>query len=371
MDRIPMSLPEIEQEDILVVADVLRSGVLSLGPYAEKFERALADFVGVPHAVAVSSGTAALHLLVRALGIGEGDEVIAPSFTFAASVNVLLMERARPVFVDIEPESRNLDTRLLAGLLSARTKALMVVDVFGHPADWEAIEDFAGAHDLIVIDDSCEALGAEYKGRRLGSFGHGAAFAFYANKQMTTGEGGMLVTENPEVAALCRSLRNQGRGEMGLWLAHERLGFNYRMDEMSAALGYSQFGRLPGFLEKRAAVAQRYADLLADVEAVTCPSSAPGTRPSWFVYTISLERGVARDRVMRLMAEDGVPTRAYFPPIHLQPYIRSLLGTGPGLLPVTEEVAARTMALPFHNNLTEAQSQRVVASLVRALSRSG
>ena len=252
---IPMSFPDINNDDICAVTAVLRSGQLALGPQAVAFERLVADYAGVKHGIAVNSGTSALHLLVRALGLGPGDEVLVPSFTFAASVNAILYEGATPVFVDIEPETYNLDPSDLARKITPRTKAIMAVDVFGHPADWDAIQAVAEAHNLRVIDDSCEALGAEYKGHRVGSFGDAATFAFYPNKQMTTAEGGMIVTDDDEIARLCRSMRNQGRGEMGAWLEHERLGYNYRLDELSAALGVSHFNRLETFLAKRARVA--------------------------------------------------------------------------------------------------------------------
>jgi len=250
-DGIPMSAPDISEDDVRAVAEVVRSGQLALGPKTEAFERAIAEYVGVEHAVAVNSGTAALHLIVGALGIGPGDEVLVPSFTFAASVNVVLYERATPVFVEIESDTYNLDPEDLARKVTPRTRGILAVDVFGHPADWDAILNVAEEHGLRVIDDSCEALGAEYRGRKLGQFGDAATFAFYPNKQMTTGEGGMIVTDDDGLAGQCRSLRNQGRGEMGSWLEHERLGYNYRMTEMSAALGLSQMGRIEELLAKR------------------------------------------------------------------------------------------------------------------------
>ena len=250
--QISMSSAEINEADIQAVVDVMRSGRLALGPQTREFERLVAEYVGVEHAVAVNSGTSALHLLVRALGLGPGDEVLVPSFTFAASVNAMLFERATPVFVDVEPGTYNLDPVDVARKITPATKAVMAVDIFGHPVAWDALLEIAAEHDLQVIDDSCEALGADYKGRKVGQFGDTAAFAFYPNKQMTVGEGGIIVTDDDEIAYLARSMRNQGRGEMGAWLEHERLGYNYRLDEISAALGVSQFKRLETFLEKRA-----------------------------------------------------------------------------------------------------------------------
>lgn len=368
---IPMSFPDINDDDVSAVAAALRSGQLALGPQAVEFERLVAGYVGVKHALTVSSGTAALHLLVRALGLGPGDEALVPSFTFAASVNALLYEGVTPVFVDIEPETYNLDPADLARKVTPRTKAIMAVDVFGHPADWDAIQAVAGARDLRVIDDACEALGAEYAGRdaarwrKLGGFGDAAAFAFYPNKQMTVGEGGMIVTDDDTIARVCRSLRNQGRSEMGAWLEHERLGYNYRLDELSAALGVSQFKRLETFLKKRAQVAQLYTERLSLLDWVRPPQTLPHARMSWFVYVVTLAEGLDRDAVIRRLAEQGIPARGYFAPIHTQPYIRARFGDLSGALPVTEAIAPRTLALPFHNNLSEQQVDAVVAALKR------
>lgn len=366
-ERIPMSAPDITEEDVQAVAEVVRSGRLALGPKTEEFERLVAEYVGVEHAIAVSSGTAALHLIVRALGIGPGDEVLVPSFTFVASANVILYEGATPVFVDIEPDTYNLDPDDLKKKITPRTKAIMVVDVFGHPVEWDEILRIAEKHRLKVIDDSCEAIGAEYKGRKLGQFGDTAAFAFYPNKQMTTGEGGIIVTSRDEIARVCRSLRNQGRGEMGSWLEHERLGYNYRMTEMSAALGVSQLKRIETLLAKRERVARAYTERIAGLDWVRPPVVRPYVRMSWFVYVVTLVEGFHRDPVMAAMAREGIPTRGYFSPVHLQPYVRERLGTKEGMLPVTESVAKRTIALPFHSNLSEAEVDQVVEALGRAV----
>ncbi|MEW6047301.1 MAG: DegT/DnrJ/EryC1/StrS family aminotransferase [Bacillota bacterium] len=365
--RLSMSAPEIDESDEQAVLDVLRSGRLALGPKAAEFEHAIAEYVGVRHAVSVSSGTAALHLTVKALGIGPGDEVIVPSFTFAASANVLLYEGATPVFADVEPETYNIDPSDVERKISPRTKAVLAVDVFGHPAEWDAILEVAGGYGLRVIDDSCEALGAQYKGRMLGQFGDAAAFAFYPNKQITTGEGGVIVTNSDSIAELARSLRNQGRGEMGAWLEHERLGYNYRMDEMSAALGLSQLRRIEQFLEKRARVAAWYTERLREVSGVRPPVVKPHVRMSWFVYVATLEEDLDREPVMKAMEAEGIPTRGYFSPVHLQPYIRERFGYRSGELPVTESVARRTIALPFHNNLTLDEVELVVDTLRRAI----
>ena len=365
--KVKMSAPDLNEEDRAAVVGVLNTGRLALGPKTFEFEQLMADYVGVKHAIAVSSGTAALHLIVRALGIGPGDEVLVPSFTFAASVNAILYERATPVFVDIEPETYNLDAEDLERKITPRTKAVMAVDIFGHPAEWNELLRVAEKYGLKVIDDSCEALGAEYEGRKIGQFGDAAAFAFYPNKQMTTGEGGIIVTDDNDIARLARSMRNQGRGEMGAWLEHERLGFNYRMDEMSAALGVSQLRRIETFLEKRERVASLYTKKLQGFDWVRPPVVKPNVRMSWFVYVVTLADGLERDPVMKEMEAMGVPSRGYFAPIHLQPYIRRMLETKPGMLPVTENISKRTIALPFHNNLREDQVEHVVGALEQAV----
>jgi perosamine synthetase len=364
---ISMSAPDIDETDVEAVAEVLRSGRLALGPRAEEFEQRIADYAGVPHAVAVSSGTAALHLILKGLGCGPGDEVLVPSFTFAASVNAILYVGASPVFADIEPEQYTLDPEDTARRVTGRSRAIMAVDVFGHPVEWDALSASAERHGLTLIDDACEALGAEYRGRRIGGFGAAAAFAFYPNKQMTTGEGGVIVTCDGRLAGLVKSLRNQGRAEGSAWLEHLLLGYNYRMDELSAALGISQLKRIEAFLMHRERVAARYSALLRRFDWLDTPVVRPHVRMSWFVYVVRLAEGVDRDRVVLAMEARGVPARAYFPPMHLQPYVRERLGTGPGMLPVTEALARRTLALPFHNHLSEAEIERVVECLERVV----
>jgi len=367
--KLSMSSADLDASDLEAVTEVVRSGHLALGPYTEKLETALALRLGVAHAVAVNSGTSALHLIVKALRIGPGDEVLVPSFTFAASVNVILYENAIPVFVDVEPETLNLCLRDLERKITPRTRAIMAVDVFGHPAEWDGILDLARRHGLRVIDDSCEALGAEYRGKPLGGFGDAAAFAFYPNKQITTGEGGALVTDDAGIAELARSLRNQGRSAMGTWLSHEFLGYNYRMDQMSAALGVSQLRRLDTFLERREAVARLYTTALAGLDAVEAPRVLSHVRMSWFVYVARLAEGLDRDPVMTDMESQGVPVRGYFAPVHLQPYIRQRFGDLRGTLAVTEAAARRAVALPFHNRLNEEEVERVVRALAEAVGR--
>jgi perosamine synthetase len=366
-DPVQMCLAEVSEQDIEAVTQVVRSTRLALGPMAPAFERAMAAYVGVEHAVAVSSGTAALHLIVKALGLGPRDEVLVPSFTFAASVNALLYEGVRPVFVDMDPHSLNLDPADLEHRITHRTRAIMAVDVFGVPADWEGLERVAKRHGLMLIDDCCEGLGSEHKGRKLGSFGEAGAFAFYPNKQITTGEGGMIVTNRADLATLARSYANQGRSAMGAWLEHDRVGYNYRLDEMSAALGLSQLGRIEEIVAKRNRVAQLYTERLAGLAQVEAPWEFPWNRRSWFVYAVTLEEGLDRDRTIAAMAEEGVPARGYFAPIHTQPYIRELYGDLAGTLPVTEKMAKRTLALPFHNRLTEGEVEHVLGVLKRSL----
>jgi perosamine synthetase len=364
---LPMSSSELDEVDIQGVVEVLRSGRLALGPKAEELERNLAAYVGTKHAIAVSSGTAALHLIVKALGLGPGDEVLVPSFTFAASVNAILYEGCVPVFVDIEPQTLNLDPEDLERKITDRTRGILVVDVFGQPAEWDAIVRIAEKHDLKVIDDSCEALGAEYKGRKIGQFGDAAAFSFYPNKQMTLGEGGVVVTSSDHIASLCRSLRNQGRSEMGAWLEHPRLGYNYRLDEMSAALGVSQLKRLESFLAKRERVARMYTERLRGLDWVSPPTIRPYVRMSWCLYVATLAEGLDRDSVIKALAAQGIPTRGYFSPVHSQPYVHQASWFRDAKLPVTDTVGRRTLALPFFNNLAEAQIEQVVSALAEAV----
>ncbi len=364
---ISMSLPDINEEDVSSVGEVVRSGRLALGPKNEEFEAAIAGFVGVKHAVTVSSGTAALHLIVRSLDLKTNDEILVPSFTFAASVNSFLYEGARPVFIDIEDETYTIDHSGLERNINNKTKAIMVVDVFGHPAEWDEIKRIAEKYELKVIDDSCEAIGAEYKDRKLGQFGDAAAFAFYPNKQMTTGEGGVIVTDDDSIADMCRSMRNQGRGEMNSWLIHDYLGYNYRLDEMSAALGVSQLKRLDDLLKKREAVAKLYTQKLTEFDWVRPPVVKPYVHMSWFVYVVTLAEGLNRDEIIREMEKEGIPARGYFSPIHTQKYIRKLFGNLEGTLPVTESVAKRTLALPFHNNIRNEDVDIVVDALKHAV----
>ena len=369
--QVPLSSPDIVEKDIEAVVKVMKTRFLSIGPKVVEFEKRIGECVGTKYAVAVNSGTSALHLIIRGLGIGEGDVVITTPFSFIASSNCILFEEARPLFVDIEEETLNLDTDKVEEKLESlskeeleKIKALLVVDAFGQPADWDRFKEIRKKYNLKLIEDSAEALGSEYKGKRAGSLGEVGVFAFYPNKQITTCEGGVLVTDDAELARLARSMRSQGRGESGEWLDHERLGYNYRMDELSAALGCSQMDRIEKILEKRAKVARMYGEKLEEVEEVQVPFIAPYvSRMSWFVYVVRLERGIDRDRVIRFLRESGIECKPYFTPIHLQPFYRKMFGYREGDFPVTEDVAGRTIALPFFNNLKEEQIDYVVEKL--------
>jgi dTDP-4-amino-4,6-dideoxygalactose transaminase len=367
--HIPLARPLIGEREEEVVLGVLRSGDLSLGPVAPAFERAFAERVGVRHAVACSSGTAGLHVALHRLGLGPGDEVVTSPYSFVASANVIRYTGATPVFADIDERTFNLDPSALRAAITTRTRAILPVHIFGYPCEIEAVNDVAAEHGLDVVEDACEALGAEIHGRQVGSHGNPAVFAFYPNKQMTTGEGGMVTTDDADVATHLRSLINQGRGDDGGWLVHDRLGFNYRMDELSAAVGLAQVEKLDLMLEGRRRVAERYDRLLAGIEGVELPHRGPHLR-SWFVYVVRLAAGIDRTAVMRGLADRGVASRPYLPAIHLQPAYR-MLGHGPGELPVAERVAASTMALPFFVQLGEDDQQHVAASLREAVAAAG
>ncbi len=363
----PLSRPDISAEDIAAVNEVLRGPHLALGPKCEAFESAFAQYLGATYAVAVNSGTSALHLAVRALDIGEGDEVITTPFSFVASANCILFERAVPKFVDIDPLTLNIDPSKIAGAVTRKTKALLLVHVFGQPCDMSAIEQIASEYDLAIIEDACEALGAEYHGAKVGTFGEVGAFGFYPNKQMTSGEGGMLVTDDGQIADLALSMRNQGRSRRSSWLEHERLGYNYRLDEMSAALGLSQLSRIDSMLQRRRQIAEWYNEALQEVRGVKPLAQTPGTSRSWFVYVALLDKGHTRSDVMELMENWGVACRAYFPPIHLQGLYRDLFGFKVGDFPMAEDVAGRTLALPFYNSLEKSDVEFIVEQLARSI----
>ncbi len=367
---IRLSGPDITLEEIEEVVGVLRSGRLSLGPKLVAFEEALAEYTGKRFAVGVSSGTAALHVALLALGVGEGDEVITTPFSFVASANAALFVGAKPVFADIDRETWNVDAGRIEEAITGRTRAILPVHVFGLPCDMDRVMEIAGRRKLVVVEDAAEALGAEAGGKKAGVMGDVGVFGFYPNKQVTTGEGGAVVTDSAEVAELVRSLRNQGRSDASEWLEHVRLGYNYRLDEMSAAVGLVQMRRIEELLGKRAKVAELYRERLKDVEEIELPAGRrAGLRRSWFVYVVRFARGIGRDEVRRSLEEVGVESRPYFPPIHLLPFYRERFGFEEGDFPIAEEVARSTLALPFYGSLTEEEVDTVCDAVKEAIAR--
>jgi len=369
--NIPLSLPDITDAEVDAVTAVLRSGRLSIGPKLEAFEAAVAERAGRKYGIAVNSGTSGLHLCVRAMGLREGDEVITTAFTFIATANCLLFERVKPVFVDIDPDSYNMDPAAVKAAVTPRTKAILPVEVFGNTAHFDVYEQIARSSGLGMIEDCCEALGATLSGRAAGSFGDCGVFAFYPNKQITTGEGGLIVTDSERIRDLCVSMRNQGR-DSGAWLSHARLGYNYRMSELSAAVGLVQMQRLDEILAKRRKVAEAYDQALSGLEEVHLPPMAERAAASWFVYVVRLADSFThqqRDQVIRHLRNQGIGCSNYFVPVHTQPYVMELLATGPGDLPVTERLASRTIALPFHANLSRDEVLTVSQALAEAIAR--
>ena len=383
MMKIPMSSPDLIDADRQAVIDVINTPNLSMGQRILDFEGTFCNQTGRVHAIGVNSGTAGLHLCVRAAGIGPGDLVITTPFSFVASSNVLLFENAVPVFVDIDPRTGNINPELVAdavrnirkylprigstGLMPAQ--AILPVDVFGQPADMDPINTIAREHGLTVIEDSCEALGAEYKSRQAGTLGDYGVFAFYPNKQITVGEGGMVVTDDDKAADFMRSLRNQGRAVGDTWLQHTHLGYNYRLDEMSAAMGVTQMHRLDELLAKREQVAAWYEARLSKIQGVEVPIVEPyTTRMSWFVYVVRFDSKIDRDALAERLKEKGVPVRPYFLPIHLQPYMAERFGWREGDFPVTEDLGRRGLAVPFSGTMTEEQVEYVCQSMREVLS---
>ncbi len=377
--KVPMSSPNLSQADRQAVIDVLNTPILSMGGYTAAFEKTFCDLTGAQHAIAVNSGTAGLHLCVRAAGIGAGDLVITTPFSFVASANVMLFENAVPVFVDIDPRTGNINPALVADaakniekymprksqIVNRKLKAILPVDVFGQPADMDAINAVAKEHDLVVIEDSCEALGATYKGRPAGTLGDYGVFAFYPNKQITTGEGGVIITDDEKAADFMRALRNQGRAPGDTWLQHTHLGYNYRIDEMSAALGAAQMKRLDELIDHREQVAAWYETRLSEIPGVEVPIVEQSTtRMSWFVYVIRFEPKIERDEMARKLEARGIPVRPYFLPIHLQPYMMERFGYREGDFPVTEDLGRRGLALPFSSLMSEEQVE-LVCSILR------
>lgn len=366
--RIPLSAPDITEEEIAAVSAVLRTPHLSLGQELAAFETKLAAYHGVDHAVAVSSGTAGLHLSLLTLGVGYGDEVILPSFTFMAVVNAVLQVRATPILVELDPVTLNLDTAAVERAISSRTRAILAIHTFGVPAQMDALMDLAERHRLVLIEDASEAIGARFGGRLVGSFGDLAVLGFYPNKQITTGEGGAVLASDPAHAARLRQLRNQGRDASGNWLDHIEAGYNYRLSELACALGRIQLRRIDEILALRRQAAERYDALLARISGIERPPlSLPCRDLSWFVYVIRLPEGVGRDRVQTALTRRGVATGRYFAPIHLQPLWRTSGGRHPDKLPLTESIAHRALALPFFNRITPEQQQEVADALREAI----
>jgi len=367
--QIPLAKPDITEKEIEAVSEVLHTPKLSLGPKLNEFEKRLAEYGGVKYAVVVNSGTSALHLAIRALNIGEGDEVITTPFSFIASANCILFEKGRPVFVDIDPLTWNIDPNLIEAKITERTKAILAVDLFGYPADWDRLREIAKKYNLKLIEDAAEAIGAEYKGKKAGSLGDVAVFAFYPNKQITTGEGGAILTNDERVAELCRSLRNQGREDGKGWFEHVRLGYNYRLSEINCALGIVQLKRLEEILSKRERIAQIYNKKLKEIEEIQLPQKSPDIRRSWFVYVIKLRDDFTmeqRDKILKYLQRNGIECRGYFAPIHLQPLYKKL-GYSKGDFPLTEAISARTIALPFYSDLDEERIDYICRCLIKGL----
>ena len=369
-EPIPLSGVSLDEREEELVLEVLRSGRLSLGPMIDRFERSFAERVEAPHAAAVSSGTAGLHLAARLAGIGPGDEVVTSPFSFVASANCFMYEGGTPVFADIDPETLNLDPAAVEAAVTDRTRAVVAVDIFGYPCELDEIRAVCERHGLALIEDACEALGAEYRGRPVGSHGHLAVFAFYPNKQMTTGEGGIITTGSADEWRLLKSLSNQGRADSGGWLEHARLGYNYRLSDVAAALGVAQLEKLDTILDHRDRAAARYAELLSGVEGVE-PLLADDAdhRRSWFVYPIRLADGIDREHVISDLEAEGIATSRYLPSIHLQAYMRERYGFREGMCPNSEAASKALLSLPFWTGIEPADQERVVESLSASLGR--
>ncbi|MBA2475881.1 MAG: DegT/DnrJ/EryC1/StrS family aminotransferase [Actinobacteria bacterium] len=369
---VPLARPYLDEREEELVLEVLRSGRLSLGPTIDRFEEAFAEACGAPYAAAVSSGTAGLHLLVHLAGLGPGDEAITSPYSFVASANCIVYEGATPVFADVDRDTLNLDPAAVEAAITERTRAVVAVDIFGYPCELGPLRALCERHGLVLIEDACEALGAEYRGQPIGSHGPSAVFAFYPNKQITTGEGGMVTTHSEDEWRLLRSLRNQGRADDGGWLDHARLGYNYRLDDIGAALGLAQLEKLDRILARRGAAAERYTRLLDGLEGARVPLADDAEhRRSWFVYVVELEPDVDREGVIAVLEREGIGTARYLPSIHLQAYMRERYGFAEGLCPVAEDASRRTLALPFFTAIEPDDQERVVEVLGAALAASG
>lgn len=370
--RIYLSRPDVTEKEIKAVCAVLGSPDLSLGPKLAEFEETFAGYIGRKRAVAVNSGTSGLFLCMLASGIGPGDEVITTPFTFIASATTIMMAGARPVFVDIDPVSLNIEPAKIESKITDRTKAILPVEIFGSPAGIDKVCEVAEKHNLAVIEDSCEALGSALNGKKVGTFGSMSVFAFYPNKQITTGEGGMILTDDDNLADMCVSLRNQGRGKDGGWLSHERLGYNFRLSDINCALGIAQLSRIDQIKARRRQVAKWYQEMLAGDSRLIVPAEPDGCDVSWFVFVVRLAEGFTlqqRDRILKAMREKGIQVGNYFPPVHLQPFMARQFGYKRGDFPVTESVCRSTIALPFYNNLTYDEVAIVCTTLKEILDK--
>ena len=363
---IPLARPVIGDRERELVDAVLRSRQLSLGPTVTQFEQMWADRLGVKHAVACSSGTAGLHCCLHALGIGPGDEVITSSVSFVASANVILYTGATPVFAEVDPLTFNMDPAAVEAAITPRTKAILIVDIFGYPAEVPALVDIAERHGLGIVEDACQSIDGDYNGKKLGTFGHPAVYGFYANKQLTTAEGGVILTDSDALYTQLKSLTNQGRSDDGAWLVHSRLGFNYRLSDVHAAIGIAQIERLDWMQDARARIAGMYQERMAHIDGVTPMYEGPQRR-SWFVYAPRLDADLDRDRIIGRLEAEGVSAKPYLPCIHLQPYYREEHGHAPGELPITEAISASTIALPFFCEMTDDQVDRVCQATDRAI----
>lgn len=373
LKSIPLSSPDITLKEVEIMNEVLATPYLSIGPKVREFEEKIANYVGTKYAIAANSGTSGLHLCVKSLDIKDGDEVITPPFSFIASANCILFERAKPVFVDIDENTLCIDVNRIEEKITEKTKAILPVHIFGHSCQMDKIMEIAKKYNLAVIEDACEAIGTEYKNKRVGTFGDTAVFAFYPNKQITTAEGGMVVTNNEKIAKLCQSMRNQGRDEGDSWLSHSRLGYNYRMSEINAALGCVQMDRISEILQKRQKVADAYNKKLAKIDGVKIPHISPNVKISWFIYVIRLDHKrfsrQDRDIIIKKLGEKGISTSDYFPPIHLEPFYIKQFGYKKGDFPITERVSETTIALPFYNNLTEREIEYICSNLETTLNK--
>lgn len=368
--RIHLSRPDITTKEIEAVSVVLGTPNLSFGPKVQEFEQTFADYIGTKRAIAVNSGTSGLFLCVSALGIKPGDEIITTPFTFIASATPVMMAGAKPVFVDIDPKSLNIDHTKIETCITDKTKAILPVEVFGNPVGFDKICEIARKHNLAVIEDSCEALGSTLHGKKAGTFGTMSVFGFYPNKQITTGEGGMILTDDDNLADICVSLRNQGRSKTGSWLGHNRLGYNFRLSDINCALGIVQLSRIDEIKAKRKQVARWYQEMLADDERLIVPADMDGCDISWFVYVVRLADNYNlehRDRILQQMEKQNIQVSNYFPPVHLQPFMVEKFGYKPGDFPMTESVSKSTIALPFYNNLTKDQIAVVCRTLKQIL----